>query len=276
MSNGDFALFAWRDSEAYWIGNTETPSALWQTRKHSFEEVPAPIAYWAQRVLLKDLYRQAGWLSSYPNLSWYFLPVFLSKDGRHTSREFFQRHAAGFPDTDPETALRYYDSFLGRGVLDGYRYTMASKLGTSQKLDLGRMSAAMAEFNAAKILVDSGHTPVPEAEVNTGHSIDFRVGDVLVEVTRPLPPARRAVSDPSKAVRDTANTKSNGQLKEHGGDILLFVDASSFNDSAWKSVCKRRPDVSHHPAVVFRVQPAGGVEGYQLGDVPLDLEIDRI
>lgn len=269
-------MFLWDDREAYWIGNTETPSALWQTQKHSFTEVPQPIAVWTQRVLLSDLYRQESWLEQYPNLAWYFLPVFLSKDGRRTSREFFKEHNAGFPATDDDEALTYYEEFLREGMLDPYRYVMASKLGTSQQLDIGRMSATMAEFNAARILTDSGYSPEPEAEVVTGHSIDYRVDGGLVEVTRPQPPSRRAVNTAVDALRDTVGTKSAGQLSEHGGAVLLLVDASSFTDPQWNQLRERRPDVSHQPSVVFRVKPGEGAEGYRVGDIPLDLRINWV
>lgn len=273
MDNGDFALFLWNDRESYWIGNTETPSALWQTRKHSFTEVPQPIAVWTQRVLLQDLVRQEPWLDDYPNLAWFFLPVFLSKDGRRTSREFFKEHSAGFPAATTDEALTYYEKFLASGILDPYRYVMASKLGTSNQLDIGRMSATMAEFNAAHILTDSGYSPEPEAEVVTGHSIDYRVDGALVEVTRPQPPSERAVNTAVAALRDTVGTKSAGQLSEHAGDVLLLVDASSFTDTQWSQLKERRPDVSHQPSVVFRVKPGEGAEGYRVGDVPLDLGI---
>ena len=43
MENGDLALFAWNDDEAFWLGNTETPSTLWRTEKYTFEEIPYPL-----------------------------------------------------------------------------------------------------------------------------------------------------------------------------------------------------------------------------------------
>ncbi|MFW6437256.1 MAG: DUF5784 family protein, partial [Halococcoides sp.] len=95
MDNGDVALFAWRDDVGFWIGNTETPRALWGTDKYTFAEVPDPIAEWAERELLAQLHEEAPWLADYDAISRFFLPVLLSKDGRHTSREFFQEHAAG-------------------------------------------------------------------------------------------------------------------------------------------------------------------------------------
>ncbi|MFB6123270.1 MAG: DUF5784 family protein [Haloferacaceae archaeon] len=276
VDNGDVALFCWNDEEAYWLGNTETPSTLWRTDKYGFDEVPADLAEWAERELLAELHEESPWLEPYPHLSWYFLPVFLSKDGRHTTREFFRNHAAGFPDATADEALAFYESFLSTGVLDDYRETMAGKLGTSQQLDLTRMTAAMGEFNAAKFLVDAGYDVVPEIEVTTGHSIDFRAelgdgGHPLVEVTRPLPPNRRSANTPVAAVRDTAETKTSGQLQAHGGGVVLVIDCSSFPDDDWRAVYGERPDVRHQPAVVFRARPDGSVEGYTKGSVPLDL-----
>jgi len=273
MDNGDVALFAWNGSDAYWIGNTETPSALWRTEKYTFEQVPDDIEEWIERELLAQLHEGAPWLADYPTLSWFFLPVFLSKDGRETSRDFFSEHAAGFPDASAEEALSFYESFLASGVLDAHRYTMASKLGTSERLDDFRMAATMSEFNAAWLLSDAGYEVTPEVEVTTGHSIDFRAdpGGVLVEVTRPRPPSRRAANSPVAAVRDTAETKTSGQLSAHAGGVVLFVDCSSFPDDAWASVLGEQPEVRHRPAVVFRLRPDGRVEGYTKGSVPLDL-----
>jgi len=37
------------------------------------------------------------WLAAYDHLAWFFLPVFFSKDGRESTRNFFREHAAGFP-----------------------------------------------------------------------------------------------------------------------------------------------------------------------------------
>ena len=273
MDNGDIALFAWNGSEAYWLGNTETPSALWQTEKYTFEEIPAPIAEWAERELLAQLHEEAPWLVDYPALSWFFLPVFLSKDGRDTSRRFFRKHAGGFPDADPDDSIAFYDSFLATGALDEHRYVMAAKLGTSEQLDDFRMSASMSEFTVAWLLTEAGYDVTPEAAVTTGHSIDFRAdpGGGLVEVTRPRPPSRRAANSPVAAVRDTAETKTDGQLADHGGGVTLFVDCSSFPDDAWAQVLGTRPEVRHRPAVVFRVRPDGTIEGYEKGSVPLDL-----
>ncbi len=276
MDNGDTALFVWDDGEAYWLGNTETPSALWRTEKYTFDEVPYPVARWAQRELLAELHEGEPWLAAYPHLSWFFLPVFCSKDGRETTRAFFRDHAAGFPDTSREDACAFYESVLHPGVLDEYRYTMASKLGTSQRLDPVRMSATMSEFTVAHLLARAGYGIVPEIEVTTGHSIDFRAekGETgtLVEVTRPLPPTHRAASTAVAAVRETAETKTSGQLAEHGGGITLFVDCSSFRDDEWAQVRGEKPSVGHRPAVVFRVRPSGWTEAYAKGSVPIELD----
>ena len=278
MDNGDVALFCWDDDGAYWLGNTETPSVLWRTDKRGFEEVPYGIRRWAERELLAQLHEEAPWLEAYPHLSWFFLPVFLSKDGRETTRVFFRDHAAGFPDADRDEALAFYESLFAAGVLDDYREVMAGKLGTSKAMDLTRMTATMGEFNAAHLLVEAGYDVTPEIDVVTGHSIDYRAtppdgGDpILVEVTRPLPPASRAAGSPVAAIRETAQTKSSGQLEAHGGGITLFVDCSSFPDDDWLAVRGERPDVRHRPAVVFRLRPDGRVEAYRKGSVPLDLD----
>jgi hypothetical protein len=279
VDNGDTALFCWADDGAYWLGNTETPSSLWRTEKYGFDEVPDAVADWAERELRAELYDQSPWLESYPHLSWFFLPVFLSKDGRWSTREFFDEHAGGFPDADPDEALAFYEAFLSTGVLDDYRETMAGKLGTSERIDLTRMAAAMAEFHAAKLLVDAGYDVVPEIEVTTGHSIDFQARSPegeqpLVEVTRPLPPARRAAGTPVAAVRDTARTKTDGQLSDHAGGVVLFVDCSSFPDDDWRRVLAERPDVGHRPAVVYRLRPDEKLTGYTKGSVPLRLGAD--
>jgi hypothetical protein len=275
MDNGDTALFAWDDSAGYWVGNTETPSALWRTDKIGLEAAPDGLTAWVERELLAELHEESPWLKPYPHLSWFFLPVFCSKDGRETTRAFFAEHAAGFPDATADEALSYYESFLATGIFDPYRELMAGKLGTSQSLDLVRMTAAMGEFNAAKLLHESGYALEPEAEVTTGHSLDYRVekeGQVtLVEVTRPLPPNRRAANSPVAAVRDTAQTKTDGQLASHAGGAVLFVDCSSFPDDDWRAVLGEQPEVRHRPAVVFRVRPDGRVSGYTKGSVPLDL-----
>jgi hypothetical protein len=276
MDNGDVALFLWTDSEAYWMGNIETPEALWRTEKFGFAEVPGDVSRWATRELTAQLHEESPWLEPYPHLSWFFLPVFLSKDGREATRAFFHDHAAGFPDATREEALEFYESFLRTRVLDEWREVMAGKLGTSEHLDLTRMTAAMGEFNAAHLLVEAGYEIEPEIEVSTGHAIDYRaeVGDgesVLVEVTRPTPTGKRRAGTPVAAVRDTAETKSEGQLEAHGGGVVLFVDCSSFPDDEWRSVLAERPDVHHRPAIVARLRPSGRVEGYTKGSVPLDV-----
>ncbi|WP_458208495.1 DUF5784 family protein [Haladaptatus sp. NG-SE-30] len=278
MDNGDIALFAWDDDGAYWLGNTETPPVLWRTNKYTFDEVPYPIARWGQRELLADLTVESPWLAEYDYLSWFFLPVLFSKDGRETSRTFFRDHAAGFPDATSDEALSFYERFLSTGALDEHRYTMASKLGTSQYVDETRMSSAMSEFTVAKVLTDAGYDLEPEIEVTTGHSLDFRAEPVngdhapLVEVTRPQPPTRRAANTPVAAVRETAATKSTGQLREHGGGAVLFVDCSGFRDDEWAAVVGEQPGVRHRPAVVFRARPSGYVEAYTKGSIPLSLE----
>jgi len=290
MDNDDIALFCWTDGDeaptgvdggpgGYWLGNTETPSSLWRTQKYGFTEVPYPVRRWAERELLAQLHLESPWLKAYPHISWFFLPVFLSKDGRETTREFFADHAAGFPDTTAESALAYYESVLKTGALDPYRSEMAGKLGTSDYLDLTRMTAAMGEFNAAKLLVDAGYKITPEIEVTTGHSIDYRADPpdsdgergILVEVTRPLPPGRRSADSPLTALRETAKTKTDGQLDAHAGGVVLFVDCSSFPDDAWQAIAAEQPDVRHRPAVVFRARPDGSVEGYRKGSLPLSL-----
>lgn len=285
VSNGDTALFCWTTDGrthdgregAYWLGNTETPSTLWRTDKFGFDEVPSSITDWAERELLAELHETSPWLESYPRLSWFFLPVFLSKDGRQTTRAFFRDHAAGFPDTDAEAALTYFEEFLATGALDEFRETMAAKLGTSQQLDLTRMTATMGEFIAARVLWDSGYDLRPEADVTTGHSLDFRVEDEdgasLVEVTRPLPPDDRSASTPIAALRETAEVKHSGQLAEHGGGATLFVDCSSFPDDDWASIRAEHPDIGHRPAVVYRARPAPAVEAYSMGSMPLALSV---
>jgi hypothetical protein len=273
MNNGDIALFAW-NGQGYWLGNTETPSALWRTEKYTFSQVPDRISEWAQRELLAQLHEESPWLAEYPTISHFFLPVLLSKDGRHTTREFLHDHAAGFPDADPEEGLQFYEEFLGTDALDD-RYTMASKLGTSEHLNVGRMRSTMSEFTVAKMLHEAGYEVTPEIEVTTGHFIDFRADEngrgVLVEVTRPQPPAERAADSASKSIRETTETKVSGQLSEHEGGVALFVDCSSFADHHWETLLAERPEVRHRPAVVFRAWPDGRVEGYTKGSVPLDL-----
>lgn len=275
MANGDLALFATGPEGSYWMGNTETPSELWRTDKFGWEEVPYTVSRWAQRELLATLYERDPWLEEYPYLSWFFLPVFMSKDGRESTRSFFREYAAGFPNADWRAGTEFFESFLSTGVMDEYRYLMAGKLGTSTDVDNVRMNAAMAEFIAAKILVDSGYDVTPEIEVTTGHSLDFRAskgGDsALVEVTRPVNPRDRVAGGPVAAVRDTASTKATGQLSKHGGGAVLFVDCSSFDDGQWGAVIGDQPSVGHRPAVVYRARPSGKIEGYREGSVPLEL-----
>jgi len=274
MDNGDFALFTWATDGrgAYWMGNTETPEVLWRTDKHTFEEVPYPIARWAQRELLADLHRADPWLADYDYLSWFFLPVLLSKDGRDSTRTFLREHAAGFPDAERDAALRFYEEFLATGALDDHRYTMAAKLGTSPHVDPVRMGATMSEFTVAKLLHDAGLAFEPEVQLDSGHALDFRVeSGTLVEVTRPQPPAHRNANTPAAAVRRTAGSKADGQLDAHPG-ALLFVDCTGFRDDEWNAVRAERPGVGHDPVVVFRARPSGHVEGYRHGNVPVDLD----
>jgi hypothetical protein len=282
MDNGDLALFAWSDDAAYWLGNTETPKVLWQTNKVTFDEAPKPVSDWAQRELFAILKEDDPWLAEYTHLAWFFLPVFFSKDGRETTRRFFEQHAAGFPEATRDEALAFYDDALSTEVLDEHRYTMASKLGTSGGLDLTRMRATMAEFTVAKILEDADLSFLPEPEMDSGHALDYavtgpsdRIGTddhVHVEVTRPLPPAERSANTASAAVRETAGEKArgDGQLVTHE-DAVLLVDCTSFSDEAWASVLDDRPSLGHEPAVVFRAEPDGTIEGYVVGILPIDL-----
>lgn len=283
MGNGDFALFLWSAGgappegvesggpAAYWLGNTETPEALWRTEKYTFAEVPYPVARWAQRELLARLEHDDPWLAAHEYVSWFFLPVFLSKDGRATTRRFFAEDAAGFPDATREEGLAFYEQVLATGALDDYRYTMAAKLGTSEQFDRERMRATMAEFTVVKLLADAGLSFVPEVELDSGHALDFRVaGQHLVEVTRPRRPVGRQADTPTAAVCETAGAKTDGQLRAHGG-ATLFVDCTSFTDDEWAAVRGERPSVGHEPAVIFRARPDGRVEGYCAGDLPFHL-----
>jgi hypothetical protein len=277
MDDGSMALFCYGDGRAFWLGNTETPSTLWRTEKYTFEEVPYPVARWAQRVLLADLAEQDPWLADHDHVAWFFLPVLFSKDGQESSRSFFREHAAGFPDAESGEALAYYEAVLSTGMLDDHRYTMASKLGTSEQLDLTRMMALMGEIDAAAVLDGAGYDVTPEVEVTTGHSLDFRADrdgeqSTLVEVTRPVQLSRRSTSSAVQAVKETAETKTSGQLSEHGGGAVLFVDCTSFRDDDWAAVRGEQPAVGHRPAVVFRVRPSGRIEAYRKGSVPLDLD----
>lgn len=275
MTNGDLAVFAFDDEAGYWMGNTETPRALWRTDKYSWDAVPYPVSRWAQREFLDTLHERASWLAEYPHLSWFFLPVFMSKDGRHSTRRFFREYAAGFPDTDWQTAADVLETLLHPGFLDPYREVMAGKLGTSEHVDRTRMSAAVSEFLAADLLFRADYDVRPEVEVSTGHAIDFRASDdthtTLVEVTRPTNPRRRSASGAVAAIKDTIETKTSGQLSEHGGGIVLFVDCSGFDDAQWEAILKHRPEVGHRPTVVYRVRPGAPTRGYRLGRVPLEL-----
>jgi len=272
MDNGDLALFAWADSGGYWLGNTETPKVLWRTEKYRFDEVSYPLARWAQRELLCELEASDPWLAAYDHVAWFFLPVFFSKDGRETTRTFFREHAAGFPDASREEGLAFYESLLSSGLLDEHRYTMATKLGTSERLDLVRMRAAMAELNAAKLLADAGYAFTPEVDVDGGYALDFRVHDPgsFVEVTRPEPPTRRRAGTPAGALRETVGGKTGNQLAAHP-DTVLFVDCTSFRDDEWFAVRDGQPAVGHTPVVVYRTRPDGAVDGYVGGKSPLEL-----
>lgn len=273
MENGDFALFAWNESEAYWLGNTETPEALWRTEKYTFDEVAYPLARWAQRELLAEIEANDPWLAKYDHITWFFLPVFFSKDGRETTRTFFRDHAAGFPDADREAGLSFYEDLLSTGILDDHRYTMATKLGTSQQLDLVRMRAAMAELNAAKLLTDAGHDFTPEIALDSGYALDYRVHDsgTLVEVTRPEPPARRRAGTPASALRETVSGKTSTQLDAHPGAVL-FVDCTSFRDDEWFAIQGEQPTVGYTPAVVYRMRPDKPPAGYTIGQPNIGVE----
>jgi len=276
MRNGDFALFAWNGDRAYWTGNTETPEVLWQTNKKEFRRVGGDLADWAENELLTALKNEAPWLERYPGIAEFFLPVLISKDGSETARGFL-RTGAGFPNTDADVALSFYDDLVSSDVFDGERYTMASKLGTSEGHDRVRMEATMGEYNAAKLLHDAGYGVEPEIGVDSGHSLDFRAKtdgtEAIVEVTRPTPTGRRKASTPEEAVRETAAKKSEagGQLRENDG--VLFVDCSSFDDRAWQRVVNRKPETGHEPAVVYRTRPGGTpeTEAYLRGHTRLRL-----
>lgn len=275
MQNGDIAIFAYNHEEAYWLGNTQTPECLWRTEKYGFAEVDNAISRWATRELTAQLHQETPWLEPYPHLSWFFLPVFLSKDGRETTRQFFDAHAGGFPDAERDAVLSFYESFFRTRVLDPYREVMAGKLGTSEYLDLRRMTAAMGEFNAAALLTANGHDIEPEITVSSGHAIDYRVytesTNPLVEVTRPSTPANRSAATPIAALRETAETKTSGQLQTHDGEVILCIDCSSFHDDEWRRIYAEKPDIHHRPALVFRSRPTGRFAGYTKGQVPLDL-----
>ena len=272
MYNGDLALFCWKPGEAYWLGNTETPQALWRTNKVTFAEAPPEVTRWAERELTARLETTDPWLTRYEYVTWFFLPVLCSKDGRESTKEFFHDHATGFPDATRDEALSYLDDLLKTGVLDDYRYTMAAKLGTSHGTDLTRMAATIGEFVAAGILHDAGLQFEPEIELGSGHALDYRVGgEHLVEVTRPLPPTRRDRADTAvAAVKETGSAKTTGQLKAHPG-TTLFIDCSSFTDDEWAAVRGEKPAVGYKPTLVYRARPDGSVEAYSYGTVPFDL-----
>jgi len=273
MDNGDRAFFVWSDEDAYWLGNTETPEVLWRTEKYTFEEAPYPLSRWAERELLSELEESDPWLTAYDHVAWFFLPVFFSKDGRETTRAFFKDHAAGFPDASREDGLQFYEDLLSNGMLDDHRYTMATKLGTSDRLDLVRMRASMAELNTAKLLSDAGYTFTPEIPLDSGYALDFRIHDpdTLVEVTRPEPPARRRAGTPTAALRETVKGKTRTQLDAHP-DAVVFVDCTSFRDDEWNAINGERPDVGHKPAVIYRMRPDQPVAGYSRGPVPSGLD----
>jgi hypothetical protein len=270
MDNGDLALFAWGPDAAYWLGNTETPKVLWQTDKYTFQAVPDAVAHWGRRELTAALHEAEPWLADYPNLSRFFLPVLCSKDGAETTRAFLREHAAGFPDADRDAALGFYEALVASGIFDDHEYVMGTKLGTSAGLDTTRMRATMGEYNAAKLLTEAGHGFTPEVELDSGHALDFRVEDTLVEVTRPLPVTERRAGTPASALRDTVDSKTGDQLRAHEGAVL-FVDATSFPDDEWRAVRDERPKVGYRPAVVFRMRPDGRIEGFTKGSVPLDV-----
>ncbi len=276
MDNGDLALFAWETdgSGAYWLGNTETPKTLWRTEKYTFDESPYPIARWAQRVLLADLAETEPWLAPYRHVAWFFLPVLFSKDGKETSRAFFRDHASGFPDATREQGLQFYEDLLKPGILDDYRYTTATKLGTSDRLDLVRMRASMAELNAAKLLFDSGYSFTPEVELDSGYTLDFRLADSgqLIEVTRPEPPTRRRAETAASAIKETVGGKTGNQLSAHQGAVV-FVDCTSFRDDEWQAIRAETPSVGYNPAVVYRMRPEKRCEGYILGQPGLSLDL---
>jgi hypothetical protein len=272
MHNGDIALFCWQDNEAYWLGNTETPEVLWRTDKVTFAEAPYPVSKWAEREFTARLETTDPWLTQYEYVTWFFLPVLCSKDGRDSTREFFHDHAAGFPDATRDEALSYLETLLGTGTLDEHRYTMAAKLGTSHGTDLTRMAATIGEFLAAGILTWAGVNFEPEIELQSGHALDYRVdGQHLVEVTRPLPPTRRDRADTAvAAVKETGGAKTTGQLKAHPG-TTLFIDCSSFRDDEWAAVRGEKPEIGYRPTVVYRARPNGSVQAYRHGTVPFDI-----
>lgn len=274
MDNGDNALFAWNGT-GYWLGNTETPEALWRTEKRCFEDVGGGLARWAQMEMYDVLEREAPWTSDYPLLSWFFLPVLMAKDGRRTTREFF-RGGAGFPEASGDEAMSYYEDVVSTGVFDGCRYEMASKLGTGDGEDAVRMAATMGEFNAAAVLADAGYELEAEPAVAGGRRMDYVANGpgapegVLVEVTRPSPPRLRGASTAEGAVRESAVRKRRkGQIADADG--VLMVDCSSMTQDQWERVVDDRPESGHEPTLFYRVFPGDGVEAYLEGATRLRL-----
>jgi hypothetical protein len=272
MDNGDLALFAWSEDEAFWLGNTETPEALWRTNKVELRDAPDGLGGWAERELAAQVAMAEPWLAEYEHVLDFFLPVLCSKDGAETTRAFFRAEASGFPNATRDEGLVFYDDFLATGALDDHRYEMASKLGTSQGGDGVRMRATMAEFNAAKLLTEDGYDVVPEPGVADGHHLDFRVpsADALVEVTRPEPPRRRRAGTPAAAITETVDGKRRTQLRA-APNALLLVDCTSFEAEEWRTLLDGKPAVGHEPVVVYRYRPDGSKQAYAKGDLPLDL-----
>ncbi len=272
VDNGDTALICWNDEAAYWLGNTETPPSLWHTDKRGLAAAPTAVTEWAEREFLAELLEAEPWLAPYPTLARFFLPVLCSKDGADSTRSFLRDHACGFPDADADDALTFYDATLARGIFDASRETMAAKLGTAERVDHGRMAATMGEFDAARLLDDAGHGFTPEAAVDGGYSLDYRTGTGrLVEVTRPLPAARR-VAGPIAGLRETADAKVDGQLAGRAGEVVLFVDCTSFPDDDWARVVGEQPEPTHRPTVVYRYRPSGRLAGYVVGETGLDVD----
>ena len=126
------------------------------------------------------------------------------------------------------------------------------------------------DLNTAKLLVDAGNDIEPEVELRSGHSVDFRVEDTLVEVTRPRPPTRRTVDTAIGALKASGDAKTRDQLAAHPGAVLV-VDCTSFRDDEWGRIIAERPGVGYTPLVAFRYRPDGSVEGYSHGSVPFPL-----
>jgi hypothetical protein len=101
----------------------------------------------------------------------------------------------GFPDASREAAIEFYETVFASGNHGEFRYTMASKLGTSKQLDHTRMAATMAEFNVDWLLVESGYDTTPEIDVTTGHAMACRAekeGHWHASRSNPSAPADRA------------------------------------------------------------------------------------